>query len=67
MSGDDYQVIKLAVMGEVVVFYALDEKNIKAIARIQLASLVPRWRKSPPPDSIQYMARVRCNVRSRRN
>jgi ATP-dependent Clp protease ATP-binding subunit ClpB len=57
MSGDDYQVIKLAVMGEVknyfrpefinridevVVFHALDEKNIKAIARIQLGLLEKR-------------------------
>jgi ATP-dependent Clp protease ATP-binding subunit ClpB len=57
MSGDDYQVIKLAVMGEVksyfrpefinridevVVFHALDEKNIKAIAGIQLKSLETR-------------------------
>ncbi|MEQ1588917.1 MAG: ATP-dependent chaperone ClpB [Gallionella sp.] len=57
MSGDDYQVIKLAVMGEVktyfrpefinridevVVFHALDEKNIKAIAGIQLKSLEAR-------------------------
>ena len=57
MSGDDYQVIKLAVMGEVksyfrpefinridevVVFHALDEKNIKAIARIQLGYLEKR-------------------------
>lgn len=57
MSGDDYQVIKLAVMGEVknyfrpefinridevVVFHALDESNIKAIARIQLSYLEKR-------------------------
>ncbi|MCX7175268.1 MAG: ATP-dependent Clp protease ATP-binding subunit [Proteobacteria bacterium] len=57
MSGDDYQVIKLAVMGEVksyfrpefvnrideiVVFHALDEKNIAAIARIQLGNLEKR-------------------------
>ena len=57
MSGDDYQVIKLAVMGEVksyfrpefinridevVVFHALDEKNIKSIARIQLQYLETR-------------------------
>ena len=57
MSGDDYQVIKLAVMGEVksyfrpefinridevVVFHALDEKNIKSIARIQLHYLETR-------------------------
>ena len=57
MAGDDYQVIKLAVMGEVksyfrpefinridevVVFHALDEKNIAAIARIQLKYLETR-------------------------
>ncbi len=57
MSGDDYQLIKLAVMGEVkthfrpefvnrideiVVFHALDEKNIAAIARIQLGYLEKR-------------------------
>ncbi|MCX7171282.1 MAG: ATP-dependent chaperone ClpB, partial [Proteobacteria bacterium] len=60
MSGDDYQVIKLAVMGEVksyfrpefvnrideiVVFHALDEKNIAAIARIQLGYLEKRLAK----------------------
>ncbi len=57
MSGDDYQVVKLAVMGEVktyfrpefinridevVVFHALDEKNIKSIAGIQLQYLEKR-------------------------
>ena len=57
MSGDDYQVIKLAVMGEVrtyfrpefinridelVVFHALDKKHIKSIARIQLGYLEKR-------------------------
>ncbi len=57
MSGDDYQLIKLAVMGEVktyfrpefinridevVVFHALDEKHIRSIARIQLAYLEKR-------------------------
>jgi ATP-dependent Clp protease ATP-binding subunit ClpB len=57
MSGDDYQVIKLAVMGEVktyfrpefinridevVVFHALDEKQIASIARIQLGYLERR-------------------------
>jgi len=57
MSGDDYQVIKLAVMGEVksyfrpefinridelVVFHALDEKHIKSIAKIQLGYLENR-------------------------
>jgi ATP-dependent Clp protease ATP-binding subunit ClpB len=54
MAGDDYQVIKLAVMGEVktffrpefinridevVVFHALDERHIAKIARIQLGYL----------------------------
>jgi ATP-dependent Clp protease ATP-binding subunit ClpB len=57
MSGDDYQVVKLAVLGEVksyfrpefinridevVVFHALDEKNIASIARIQLQGLESR-------------------------
>jgi ATP-dependent Clp protease ATP-binding subunit ClpB len=57
MSGDDYQVIKLAVMAEVksyfrpefinridevVVFHALDEKHIKSIAAIQLQYLTKR-------------------------
>ena len=57
MAGDDYQVIKLAVLGEVkahfrpefvnrideiVVFHALDEKHIKSIARIQLGELEKR-------------------------
>jgi ATP-dependent Clp protease ATP-binding subunit ClpB len=57
MQGDDYQVIKLAVLGEVkiqfrpefinrideiVVFHALDENNIKSIARIQLSYLEKR-------------------------
>ncbi|MBS0354695.1 MAG: ATP-dependent chaperone ClpB [Proteobacteria bacterium] len=60
MSGDDYQVIKLAVMGEVktyfrpefinridevVVFHGLDEKHIASIARIQLAYLEKRLAK----------------------
>ncbi|WP_298600013.1 AAA family ATPase, partial [uncultured Zoogloea sp.] len=60
MSGDDYQIIKLAVMGEVktyfrpefinridevVVFHALDEKHIASIARIQLAYLEKRLAK----------------------
>jgi ATP-dependent Clp protease ATP-binding subunit ClpB len=59
MSGQDYQVVKLAVMGEVkthfrpefvnrideiVVFHALDEGNIAAIARVQLKELVKRVR-----------------------
>ena len=57
MSGDDYQVIKLAVLAEVktqfrpefvnrideiVVFHALDEKHIKSIAKIQLGYLEKR-------------------------
>jgi ATP-dependent Clp protease ATP-binding subunit ClpB len=57
MSGQDYQVVKLAVMGEVkthfrpefvnrideiVVFHALDEANIAAIARVQLKYLEKR-------------------------
>ncbi len=60
MSGDDYQVIKLAVMAEVkgffrpefvnrideiVVFHALDETAIAAIARIQLSYLEKRLAK----------------------
>jgi ATP-dependent Clp protease ATP-binding subunit ClpB len=60
MTGDDYQVIKLAVMAEVktyfrpefinridevVVFHALDEKNIASIARIQLHYLEQRVAK----------------------
>ncbi|HZV98272.1 MAG TPA: ATP-dependent chaperone ClpB [Methylophilaceae bacterium] len=57
MAGDDYQVIKLAVMGEVkanfrpefvnridevVVFHALGEDHVKSIARIQLQNLAKR-------------------------
>jgi ATP-dependent Clp protease ATP-binding subunit ClpB len=57
MQGDDYQVVKLAVMGEVkthfrpefinrideiVVFHSLGESNIKAIAGIQLQYLAKR-------------------------
>jgi ATP-dependent Clp protease ATP-binding subunit ClpB len=57
MAGQDYQVVKLAVMGEVkaqfrpefinrideiVVFHALDEKNIAGIARVQLKQLEAR-------------------------
>jgi ATP-dependent Clp protease ATP-binding subunit ClpB len=57
MAGDDYQVIKLAVLGEVkanfrpefvnrideiVVFHALEEKHIQSIARIQLGYLEKR-------------------------
>jgi ATP-dependent Clp protease ATP-binding subunit ClpB len=60
MAGSDYQVVKLAVMGEVkthfrpefvnridevVVFHALGEDNIKSIARIQLATLKGRLAK----------------------
>jgi ATP-dependent Clp protease ATP-binding subunit ClpB len=60
MAGDDYQVVKLAVMGEVktyfrpefinridevVVFHSLDEKNIASIAKIQLAYLEKRLAK----------------------
>jgi ATP-dependent Clp protease ATP-binding subunit ClpB len=60
MAGSDYQVVKLAVMGEVkthfrpefvnrideiVVFHALGEDNIKAIARIQLETLKSRLAK----------------------
>src|SRR5262249_4780139 len=57
MADQDYQVVKLAVMGEVkshfrpefinrideiVVFHALDENNIAAIARVQLKNLEKR-------------------------
>ncbi|MDR2365721.1 MAG: ATP-dependent chaperone ClpB [Zoogloeaceae bacterium] len=57
MAGDDYQAVKLAVMGEVkncfrpefinridetVVFHALDERHIRDIARIQLGYLEKR-------------------------
>ena len=57
MAGQDYQVVKLAVMGEVksnfrpefvnrideiVVFHALDEANIASIARVQLKELEAR-------------------------
>ncbi len=60
MSGSDYGVIKLAVMGEVktffrpefinridevVVFHALDERNIQSIAKIQLGYLEKRLAK----------------------
>jgi ATP-dependent Clp protease ATP-binding subunit ClpB len=59
MAGKDYQVVKLAVMGEVkshfrpefinrideiVVFHALDEANIASIARVQLRELEKRVR-----------------------
>jgi ATP-dependent Clp protease ATP-binding subunit ClpB len=57
MTGDDYQLIKTAVLGEVkaqlrpefvnridemIVFHALDEKHIKSIAKIQLGQLEKR-------------------------
>jgi ATP-dependent Clp protease ATP-binding subunit ClpB len=57
MATDDYQVVKLAVLAEVkghfrpeflnridevVVFHALDQKNIESIARIQLQRLQGR-------------------------
>src|SRR4051795_5599493 len=60
MAGSDYQVVKLAVMGEVktqfrpefvnrideiVVFHALGEEHIKQIARIQLETLKSRLSK----------------------
>ena len=60
MSGNDYQTIKQAVMGEVktyfrpefinridevVVFHALDLKNIQSIAKIQLQNLENRLAK----------------------
>ena len=60
MAGDDYQVIKLAVMGEVkanfrpefinridevVVFHALGEAQVKSIAKIQLQNLAKRLAK----------------------
>jgi len=60
MAGDDYQAIKLAVLGEVkahfrpefvnridevVVFHALDEKHIKSIAKLQLGLLEKRLAK----------------------
>src|SRR5919198_100969 len=60
MAGSDYQVVKLAVMGEVkthfrpefvnrideiVVFHSLADEDIKRIARIQLATLKARLAK----------------------
>ncbi|HSS71079.1 MAG TPA: ATP-dependent chaperone ClpB [Casimicrobiaceae bacterium] len=60
MAGDDYGMIKMAVMAEVkttfrpefinrideiVVFHALSEKNIESIAKIQLGSLEARLAK----------------------
>ncbi len=94
MAGDDYGVIKIAVMAEVkthfrpefvnrideiVVFHALDEKNIEAIAKIQLQSLEERLAKldirlevsrrgagasSRRPASIRSTARGRSSARS---
>jgi ATP-dependent Clp protease ATP-binding subunit ClpB len=78
MSGDDYGVIKLAVMAEVktqfrpefvnrideiVVFHALSEKNIEAIARIQLKGLQARLAKMDislelTPDALAAIANV---------
>ena len=60
MSGNDYQLVKMAVMGEVkaqfrpefvnrideiVVFHALDVKNIASIARLQIGLLEKRLAK----------------------
>ena len=60
MSGDDYQLVKVAVLGEVkanfrpefvnrideiVVFHALDEKHIASIARMQIGLLERRLAK----------------------
>jgi ATP-dependent Clp protease ATP-binding subunit ClpB len=87
MAGSDYQVIKLAVMGEVkthfrpefvnrideiVVFHALDEKNIgdraiqlkvleKRLAKmdIRLEVSTRRWPSSPRRASIRCTARGR--------
>ncbi|HEY6896416.1 MAG TPA: ATP-dependent chaperone ClpB [Rhodocyclaceae bacterium] len=71
MAGDDYQVIKLAVMSEVksyfrpefinridevVVFHALDERNIAAIAKIQLAYLEKRLAKLDMTLSVEEPA-----------
>jgi ATP-dependent Clp protease ATP-binding subunit ClpB len=78
MSGDDYGVIKLAVMAEVktqfrpefvnrideiVVFHALSEKNIEAIAGIQLKGLQTRLAKMDislelTPDALAAIANV---------
>jgi ATP-dependent Clp protease ATP-binding subunit ClpB len=78
MSGDDYGVIKLAVMAEVktqfrpefvnrideiVVFHALSEKNIEAIAGIQLKGLQARLAKMDitlelTPDALAAIANV---------
>jgi len=60
MAGDDYELVKIAVLGEVkahfrpefinrideiVVFHPLDDKNIQAIAKIQLALVEKRLAK----------------------
>jgi ATP-dependent Clp protease ATP-binding subunit ClpB len=78
MSGDDYGVIKLAVMAEVkaqfrpefvnrideiVVFHALSEKDIEAIAGIQLKGLQARLAKMDislelTPDALTAIANV---------
>jgi ATP-dependent Clp protease ATP-binding subunit ClpB len=78
MSGDDYGVIKLAVMAEVkaqfrpefvnrideiVVFHALSEENIEAIAGIQLKGLKARLAKMDislevTPDALAAIANV---------
>lgn len=71
MAGDDYGVIKLAVLAEVkatfrpefvnrideiVVFHALDEKHIRAIARIQLENLERRLAKMEMSFSVSDSA-----------
>ncbi|MDD5248361.1 MAG: ATP-dependent chaperone ClpB [Rhodocyclaceae bacterium] len=71
MAGDDYQVIKLAVMAEVkshfrpefvnrideiVVFHALDEKHIAGIAKIQLGYLEKRLAKLEMSMSVDAKA-----------
>ncbi len=78
MSGDDYGVIKLAVMAEVktqfrpefvnrideiVVFHALSENNIEAIARIQMKGLEARLAKMDisldvTPEALKAIADV---------
>jgi ATP-dependent Clp protease ATP-binding subunit ClpB len=78
MSGDDYGVIKLAVMAEVktqfrpefvnrideiVVFHALSEKNIEAIAKIQMKGLESRLAKMEialeiTPEALKAIADV---------
>ncbi len=72
MSGDDYQLIKLAVMGEVkaqfrpefvnrideiVVFHALDEKNIKSIAKLQLG-----FAREAPGENGDQARSLRCRA-----